>query len=153
MIPGLIDCHNHLFQLLGRGLGEGMALWPWLCEFMWPYAAGITPAEAVCAATPGAVEAARAGTTFVLDNHYAPSDPGTVLAVAEAIESTGLRGTIARGLTGPRIPVAAEHGLAPTLFRYSADEEFASTEECMASRTTTAHGPSWVRGPGADRRR
>ena len=27
VIPGLIDSHNHLFQLAGRGLGDGMALW------------------------------------------------------------------------------------------------------------------------------
>src|SRR5260370_32592609 len=27
--PGFIDCHNHMFQLIARGLGEGMALWPW----------------------------------------------------------------------------------------------------------------------------
>src|SRR5690606_26949564 len=25
VIPGLIDSHNHLFQLAGRGLGDGMA--------------------------------------------------------------------------------------------------------------------------------
>jgi 5-methylthioadenosine/S-adenosylhomocysteine deaminase len=36
IIPGLIDCHSHLFQGLARGVGEGMSLWPWLCDFMWP---------------------------------------------------------------------------------------------------------------------
>ena len=46
VIPGLIDCHNHLFQVAGRGLGDGMALWRWLGEFMLPLAAGIRPREA-----------------------------------------------------------------------------------------------------------
>ncbi len=41
IIPGLIDCHNHLFQAAGRGLGDGMALWQWLGEFMLPLAANI----------------------------------------------------------------------------------------------------------------
>lgn len=47
IIPGLIDCHNHLFQGLARGVGEGMSLRPWLCDFMWPYAAAISPSEAI----------------------------------------------------------------------------------------------------------
>ncbi|MFF2653577.1 amidohydrolase family protein [Streptomyces sp. NPDC058045] len=135
VIPGLIDCHNHLFQLLGRGLGEGMALWPWLCEFIWPYAGGITRDEAVASVRLASVEAALAGTTCVIDNHYAPADPETTLAVAEAIERTGLRGSVARGITGTMTEVAAEHGLSPALFRHSADEEIAITEQCLRERT------------------
>src|SRR5207245_127613 len=50
VIPGLIDCHNHLFQGLARGIGEGMSLWPWLCDFMWPYSAAINRNEAIAAA-------------------------------------------------------------------------------------------------------
>src|SRR5437867_5749371 len=74
LIPGFVDCHNHLFQGLVRGLGEGMSLWPWLSEFMWPFAAAVGHRDAVAAARLGAVEAARAGVTAVLDNHYAPAD-------------------------------------------------------------------------------
>ena len=35
VIPGLIDGHNHLFQSLGRTLGEGLPGWEWLSRFMW----------------------------------------------------------------------------------------------------------------------
>ena len=42
VMPGLIDCHNHLYQSLGRTLGEGLSGWEWLSEFMWPYSAAIT---------------------------------------------------------------------------------------------------------------
>ena len=38
-----------------------------------------------------------AGTTAVVDNHYAPTDTATTLAVDGAVESVGLRGAIARG--------------------------------------------------------
>src|SRR5690606_36668778 len=41
IIPGLVDSHNHLFQRLGRGLGDGLALWKWLSSFMLPIAAEI----------------------------------------------------------------------------------------------------------------
>src|SRR5919201_5260285 len=61
VLPGLIDCHNHLFQGLARGLGEGMSLWPWLCDFMWPYSAAITREEADVAAPPGGAEGRPGG--------------------------------------------------------------------------------------------
>jgi 5-methylthioadenosine/S-adenosylhomocysteine deaminase len=134
VIPGLIDCHSHLFQTLGRGLGEGMALWPWLCDFMWPYSAELTRAEAVCAARLGALEAARGGITCVVDNHYAPSDADTTLAIAATIEELGLRGSVARGIFGDITEVARTHGLAPTLFPYSPEEELSITEECVRAR-------------------
>ena len=30
VMPGMIDAHSHQFQLLGRTLGDGMSLLPWL---------------------------------------------------------------------------------------------------------------------------
>jgi 5-methylthioadenosine/S-adenosylhomocysteine deaminase len=134
VLPGLVDCHNHLFQGLGRGLGEGMSLWPWLCEFMWPYSAAISPTEAVVAATLGAVEAACAGTTAVVDNHYSPADLETTMRVADAIEDVGLRGVVARGQFGPMTEVASSHGLAESLFRYSLDDELEITRDALQAR-------------------
>lgn len=137
VIPGLIDCHNHLFQLLGRGLGEGMALWPWLCDFMWPYSANITRAEALAGVKVGSLEAAKAGTTCIVDNHYAPADLETVLGVAATVEEVGLRGVIARGITGEMTDVAKEHGLSSALFQYSSSEELAITRSAMEARANT----------------
>ena len=127
IIPGLIDTHNHLFQGLARGLGEGMPLWTWLTDFMWPFSTNITPEEARIGALLGAVEAARAGTTAVVDNHYAPTDLGTTLAVAGAIETVGLRGAVARGIMGEATDVARRFNLAGELFQYSNDEEIEIT--------------------------
>lgn len=134
VIPGLVDCHNHLFQLLARGLGEGMSLWPWLCEFMWPYSAAISAAEAVAGARLGAVEAVRSGTTAICDNHYSPVDLDTTLGVADAVEEVGLRGVIARGLFGAMTEVARTHGLAGSLFRYSDDEDLDITRGALEAR-------------------
>jgi len=134
LMPGMVDCHTHLFQSLGRGLGEGMSLWPWLCEFMWPYSAAITPDEAVVGATLGAIEAARAGTTAIVDNHYSPADLDTTLRVSDAIEGVGLRGVVARGQFGSMTDVASTHGLAASLFRYSMDEDLEITRDAIGSR-------------------
>lgn len=132
LIPGLIDTHNHLFQLAGRGLGDGMALWQWLGEFMLPLAAGIRPAEALAAVRLGALEAASSGITTVLDNHYAPADPETTLAVAQALTDTGLRGVVARGMFGPFTAVARDNGLQDTLFRHSVQYELDTMRECLS---------------------
>ena len=134
VLPGLVDCHNHLFQALVRGLGEGLEIWPWLREFMWPYAIAMRPEQARAAVTLGVVEALRAGTTTVVDHHYAPTDTSTVLAVAEIIESAGMRGAVARGILGRKTPVAAARGLPDELYRYSAEDELAITLECIQER-------------------
>lgn len=131
VIPGLIDTHNHLFQVAGRGLGDGMALWQWLGEFMLPLAANISPAEAIAAVRAGAMEAVSCGTTTIIDNHYAPADTATTLAVAAALRDMGLRGVVARGMFGPFTDVARDNGLDPALFQHDTGHEIASMRDCL----------------------
>lgn len=143
VLPGLIDGHNHLYQALARGLGEGMPIVPWLCEFMWPYSIEVTGEEAVTAARLGAAEALRSGTTTIVDNHYAPSDVETTLAVADTIERAGLRGAVARGVIGGRTAIAADRGQPEELFRYSAADELAITREAVSERPPGSRVEVW----------
>lgn len=143
VLPGFVDGHNHLSQALARGLGEGMSIVPWLCEFMWPYSIAMTREDAVAAARLGAVEALRAGTTTVIDNHYAPSDAATTLAVADVIEDAGLRGAVARGVIGERTAIAARRGQPSGLFRYGNADELAITREAMQHRPRGSKVEVW----------
>ncbi|MEC4020798.1 amidohydrolase family protein [Streptomyces sp. H27-D2] len=143
VLPGFTDGHTHLFQSLARGLGEGLSILPWLCEFMWPYSIAVDPEDARVAATLGAVEALRSGITTVIDNHYAPTDPDTVLAVAHAVETAGLRGAVARGMVGHKTRIAAARGLPDALFRYSVAEELELTRECMRLRPRSSTVQIW----------
>ena len=143
VMPGLVDCHNHLFQSLGRTLGEGLPGWEWLSTFMWPYAAQITPEEAGAAVYLGAVEAALAGATALLDHHYGLTDPAATLAVAQAIEEVGLRGAVARGAAGPYTPLAERQGLPRRAFPLSGGEELAITEECIRERPPGSKVAVW----------
>lgn len=143
VLPGLVDCHNHLFQALARGLGEGMSIWPWLCEFMWPYAIAVTAEDALAAVRLGVVEALRAGTTTVIDHHYAPTDPATVIGVADIIEAAGMRGVVARGVLGDKSTVAAARRLPDELFRYSSADEMAITAECMDEKPAGSRVSIW----------
>jgi 5-methylthioadenosine/S-adenosylhomocysteine deaminase len=134
VVPGFVDCHNHLFQFITRGLGEGMELWPWLSEFMWPVCMNITRREAVVAVRLGALEAAKSGTTSIVDNHYAPTDLDSTLAVADAIEEVGLRGAVARGMMGEVTDVARELNLDRGMFPFSLEDEVRITREAIEAR-------------------
>lgn len=134
ILPGFVDCHQHLFQYLLRGLGEGLALWPWLSDFMWPVVSAIQREDAVIAAKLAAIEGARSGVTAVLDHHYAPTDFETVIGVANSIEEVGLRGAVARGMAGDVTEVARANGLAGDVFAYSTAEEIELTTACIRAR-------------------
>lgn len=143
VIPGLIDCHTHLFQGLARSLGEAIPLWPWLSQLMFPYASAMTREDAQAAALNGAVEAARAGTTCIVEHHYAPADFESVIAVTDTIRDVGIRGVVARGLAGPMSNVAKENQLTGKLFSYSTDEDIAITRACISARPAGSHVAVW----------
>lgn len=143
VMPGLTDGHTHLFQTLGRGMGDGLSLVPWLRRFMFPYARTITADLAVAAARLGALQAALSGTTVVVDNHYAPTDTSTTLEVAAAIESVGIRGAIARGIFGDPNRGGEIMGVAPELFPWSNQQEIDITKECLAERPAGSQVEIW----------
>jgi 5-methylthioadenosine/S-adenosylhomocysteine deaminase len=143
VMPGLTDGHTHLFQTLGRGMGDGLSLVPWLRRFMFPYSRTITADLAVAAARLGALQAALSGTTVVVDNHYAPTDTATTLEVAAAIESVGIRGAVARGIFGDPNRGGEIMGVAPELFPWSNQQEIEITKECLAERPAGSQVEIW----------
>lgn len=143
MMPGLTDGHTHLFQTLGRGMGDGLSLVPWLRRFMFPYARTISGEIAAAGARLGALQAALSGTTVVVDNHYGPTDTATTLAVADAIESVGIRGAVARGIFGDPNRGGEIMGVAPELFQWTNDEELAITKECIEARPAGSKVEVW----------
>ncbi|MBO9521352.1 MAG: amidohydrolase family protein [Nocardioidaceae bacterium] len=143
VLPGLVDTHTHSYQTFARSLGEGRALWSWLAGFLWPYASRLTAEDARVATLLAAAEAALAGTTAVLDHHYAPADPATVQLVADAWEEVGLRGVVARGMAGTPSPVATRHGLAGELFAHDTPTELALTRACIEDRLPGSRVRVW----------
>ncbi|GMQ94080.1 MAG: amidohydrolase family protein [Acidimicrobiia bacterium] len=143
IMPGLTDGHTHLFQTLGRGMGDGLSLVPWLRRFMFPYAKTISGETATAGARLGALQAALAGTTVVVDNHYGPTDTATTLAVADAIESVGIRGAVARGIFGDPNRGGEIMGVAPELFPWTNDQEIAITRECIEARPAGSRVEIW----------
>ena len=148
VMPGFYDCHTHLFQVAGRGLGDGFGLLPWLQDFMIPMSLEMTPAEAISLCRMAALHAVRSGTVGVVDHHYGGGrDVSTTLSIVESIRSVGLRGAVARVMIGSRTKAAELMGIPDGNFVYSTEEEFDLTRAAM----TEANGSGIVKvwpGPG-----
>lgn len=143
IMPGLIDAHSHQFQLLGRTLGDGMSLLPWLAKFMLPLAAALDGKNALAAVELSALNSALSGTTAVVDNHYGPVDEATTLAVARTMERVGIRGAVARGIFGPMVEGGIRMNSDKRLFKYSAREELEITEACLKQQPASSLVQIW----------
>jgi 5-methylthioadenosine/S-adenosylhomocysteine deaminase len=67
VIPGLVQAHIHLCQVLFRGMADDMPLLEWLRRRIWPLEAAHDEKSARASAELGLLEAMNAGTTMVLD--------------------------------------------------------------------------------------
>ncbi len=88
VLPGFVQCHVHLCQVLFRGLAEDLPLMRWLRERIWPLEAAHDERSLRASAELGLAELLRSGVTTVLDM-------GTVHgqdAVFDAMERAGIRG-------------------------------------------------------------
>lgn len=71
VIPGLVNCHHHLYQTLTRtiGTGSGKILFDWL-KFLYPIWAEMTPEAVYVSARVGLSELVLTGCTTVADHLY-----------------------------------------------------------------------------------
>lgn len=97
-LPGLVNAHTHLVQVLLRGVFEGMGFLAWLRSI---YALGevARPEHLGAGARHGLLEAIRGGVTCVLEHqflHPQGSEDGCADAEIAAFEELGLRGVYAR---------------------------------------------------------
>ena len=74
VIPGFVQAHIHLCQVLMRGMADDLPLLEWLRERIWPLEGAHDEASLRASADLGLLEMVRAGTTTVLDmgtvNHH-----------------------------------------------------------------------------------
>ncbi|MBX3212913.1 MAG: amidohydrolase family protein [Labilithrix sp.] len=87
VIPGFVQAHVHLCQVLFRGMADDLPLLEWLEQRIWPYEAAHDDASLSASAELGLLEMTLAGTTTVLDM-------GTVHgydAVFDACDRAGVR--------------------------------------------------------------
>ena len=134
LMPGLIDCHTHLGESIGKTLGDGLTLLPWLSKFMFPLICNVTREDAVRTAKMASLGSVLSGTTTLLDSMEAPVDEETVIGAAEAVQEVGARGAIARGIYGPMSEGGRRMECDPRLFQYSVQEEIEITRACLKAK-------------------
>src|SRR3954468_24165290 len=107
-LPGFVCAHTHLYSTLARGMpapSPPPANFVEILERVWWRLDRALDAEAVeISALVGAIEAAKAGCTTLVDHHASPGRNGVAVEgsldlVAGAIARVGLRGIVCYEVT------------------------------------------------------
>ncbi len=128
-MPGLVNTHGHAAMSLLRGYGDDIPLRVWLEEKMWPMEAKFTANDVLWGTQLSILEMLKGGTTAFVDMYDHMDE------VASAVEQSGIRGCLARGVIG----LCAQH-IQDEKLREAI--EFAKTWHNQASgRITTMMAP------------
>lgn len=98
VMPGLVNCHTHLYQSLIEGIGYDMHFEPWNWRFLVPLVSRMTPDQSYHSAQLAAVEMIRTGTTTVCDHWYMHTDFDNIRFATRALDEAGIRAKMIYGL-------------------------------------------------------
>ncbi len=137
-IPGLVNSHHHLFQVLTRARAQDRGLFGWLTE-LYPVWASLDAEWVRIAATAGLAELALSGCTTSTDHHYVfPAGAGDLLAAEIAAASdVGVRFHPCRGSMDLG---ASLGGLPPDSVVQATERVMAETEQAVAAFHDPAPG-------------
>ncbi len=97
-LPGLVNCHTHVYQSLIEGIGYDMHFDPWNWRYLFPIVSQMQPEHAEVSALLAALEMIKSGTTTVSDHWYLHTDFDNVRRVAKAFRWAGMRHHVVYGL-------------------------------------------------------
>lgn len=117
IIPGLVVSHTHLYSALARGMppppGPTTSFRAILEQIWWRLDRAIDAPALLASAKIGALEAARAGVTTLIDHHESPSFiDGSLDVIARGVADIGLRSVLTYGATDRHGADGAKAGLA-----------------------------------------
>src|SRR4026208_1183403 len=95
LMPGLVNAHNHLYQVLLRAVWEDLELMPWL-KRIYGCARVLRPEHFYTGSLLGCVEAIRGGVTTLCEHNFLNPSPECALESIRAIGASGLRAVFAR---------------------------------------------------------
>ncbi|MEW5961113.1 MAG: 8-oxoguanine deaminase, partial [Chloroflexota bacterium] len=98
VLPGLVNCHHHLYQTLTRtiGTGQGKVLFDWL-KFLYPIWAELTPEAVYVSAKVGLSELILSGCTTIADHLYLYPNGSRIDDEIRAAQEIGVRFHPTRG--------------------------------------------------------
>jgi 5-methylthioadenosine/S-adenosylhomocysteine deaminase len=95
LMPGLVNAHTHLYQVLLRAVWEDLELMPWL-KRIYGCALVLSPAHFYTGSLLGCMEAIRSGVTAVCEHNFLNPSPECALETIRAMQDAGLRAVFAR---------------------------------------------------------
>ncbi|MBR0325078.1 MAG: amidohydrolase [Selenomonadales bacterium] len=111
VIPGFINTHTHAAMGLFRSYADDMLLMDWLQKKIWPIEGKMESDDFYWGTMLGIAEMIQSGTTMFADMYMGME------RVAEAVEETGIRAVIARGMAG--VAPTAESALVNSEYLYN----------------------------------
>ncbi|GAB6157680.1 amidohydrolase [Desulfotomaculum varum] len=93
-MPGFINCHTHAAMTLLRGYADDLPLMKWLSEKIWPFEAKMTGEDIYWGTMLACLEMIKSGTTCFGDMYDHMHE------VARAVEHSGMRAMLSRGMIG-----------------------------------------------------
>lgn len=93
-VPGLVNTHTHAGMTLFRSYADDMLLMDWLQNKIWPAEAKIEDHDIYWGSMLAIAEMLKTGTTTFADMYFHMPE------VAKAVEQTGIRAVLARGMAG-----------------------------------------------------
>ncbi|HEY7218193.1 MAG TPA: amidohydrolase [Candidatus Binatia bacterium] len=105
LMPGLVNAHTHLYQVLLRAVWEDLELMPWL-KRIYGCARALRPEHFYAGSLLGCVESLRSGVTTVCEHNFLNPSPECAFETIRAIHNSGLRAVFARTImdTGEIVP-------------------------------------------------
>lgn len=93
-MPGLINCHMHLPQVMMRGVSDNVDVMDILTEYIWPIQGHYSEEDALLSAKLGILEMIKSGTTAFLSTGLHPRYG--IDNIAQAMLDSGIRGVISK---------------------------------------------------------
>jgi cytosine/adenosine deaminase-related metal-dependent hydrolase len=116
VIPGLVNCHTHMYALPIRGAPLAAApesFYEALVDIWWNVDEAFTERDARLSALGSCAEMLQSGVTTFCDNYSGPNTlPGGLDAVAEGVAQTPIRGMITFETTARNSEAQARDGIA-----------------------------------------
>jgi 5-methylthioadenosine/S-adenosylhomocysteine deaminase len=105
LMPGLINAHTHLYQVLLRAVWEDLELMPWL-KRIYGCARVLRPEHFYAGSLLGCAESIRSGVTTVCEHNFLNPSPECASETLRAMRESGLRSVFARTImdTGEIVP-------------------------------------------------
>jgi 5-methylthioadenosine/S-adenosylhomocysteine deaminase len=122
-MPGLINAHTHLYQVLLRAVWEDLELMPWL-KRIYGCARVLQPEHFYAGTLLGCIEAIRSGVTTLCEHNFLNPTPECAFETIRAMKESGLRAVFARTIMD-----AGE--IVPECTKEKPEEAFRRIEEIL----------------------